>query len=136
MNFKVNGQYPWRLLFKGTIFLMIWRHDSDSTITHKSIKVSLKWEPIYMQAVLNKVRISARSSGADVVGSWKFAFYFLYWLYVPQVLSKTGKKKKGKERKRKKKGTTEKKLQAGGISSRTLRTRKLRFSPLNYLRNH
>ena len=49
---------------KGTIFLMIWRHDSDSTNTHKSHNVILKWERIYRQAVLNKARISALSSGA------------------------------------------------------------------------
>ena len=30
---------------------------------------TLTWEPIYEQAVLTKVRISTRSSGADVVGS-------------------------------------------------------------------
>lgn len=68
-----------------------------------------------MQAVLNKVRISARSSGADVVGSWKFAFYFLYWLYVPQVLSKTGKKKKEKKEKERKKERLRRNFKPGGL---------------------
>ena len=36
----LERQYPWRLLFEGTIFLITWRHDSDSTNTHKTISES------------------------------------------------------------------------------------------------
>ena len=35
-----NGQYPCDFFFEGTISLIIWLHDSDSTKTHKTISES------------------------------------------------------------------------------------------------
>jgi len=59
-----------------------------------------------------------------------YFFFFFYWLGAPQVISKRGKQKREKKGKERKKKRQRRNFNPGGISSRTLRTGRQRFSPI------